>query len=519
MKKKILPLGRQSFRDLREDNCIYVDKTQHIYNLCTQGKMYFLSRPRRFGKSLLLSTMAELFMGSKELFTDTWIVDKWDWTQKSPVIHISFTSVDYEEEGLKVGIMTTLLDYYADNGFVPRANASIKILFKELIKQLHDKYGKVVILIDEYDKPIIDYLEFHKIKEAKANQGVLALFYGALKDADVYIRLLFITGISKFTRVSLFSKLNNLTDLTIHQHYSTILGYTQQELEHSFEEYIDDTLQFMNIHTREELLEEMRVWYDGYSWDGKTKLYNPFGILSFFSHQDFQGFWFQSGMPTFAVKKIVQQSFFKIENIATTTSFLDQYSLDNIELTSLLFQTGYLTIKEKNRTDLVLSYPNQEVKEAIYTLLMDTMGHTVGGSGVTVKELKRALMNNDLKQAEDILTSLFGGLAFDVYTHQSQQQVEGFYHGVIHILFKCLGIHIQSEVHTAKGRADSIVETPTHIYFFEFKLNSDALTAFNQIITKKYAVPYTADSRIKIGIGVNFNSVTKELDSWYAEVL
>ena len=519
MEKKLLPLSRQSFRKLREDNCIYVDKTRFIHELSRQGGMYFLSRPRRFGKSVLLSTMEELFIGSKDLFTDTWIGDKWDWTQKSPVIHISFTSVDYEEEGLKLGIRTTLLDYYTKNELIPRENASIKILFKELIQKLHDKHGKVVVLIDEYDKPIIDYLEFHKIKEAKANQEVLALFYGALKDADVYIRLLFITGISKFTRVSLFSKLNNLSDLTINPHYSTIVGYTQEELEHYFSDHIEDTRQYMAVFTREELLEEIRVWYDGYSWDGKTRLYNPSGILSFFFNQDFQSFWFQTGTPTFVVKKILEQGFFQIENIATTTSFLDQYSLDNIELTSLLFQTGYLTIKEKNRTDLVLSYPNQEVKEAIYTLLMDNMGHTVGGSGVTVKDLKRAFMNDDLAQAEDILTSLFGGLAFDVYTHQTQQQVEGFYHGLIHILFKCLGLHIQSEVHTTKGRADSIVETPTHIYFFEFKINSDALTAFNQIITKKYAMPYTADSRIKVGIGVNFKSATKELDGWYAEIL
>ncbi len=271
--------------------------------------------------------------------------------------------------------------------------------------------------------------------------------------------------------------------------------------------------------TAHELLEEMRVWYNGYSWDGKNKLYNPFGILLFFFNQDFQGFWFRSGTPTFVTKKIVEQGFFQQENIVTTASFLDQYSLDNIELTSLLFQTGYLTIKEKDRTQLVLSYPNQEVKEAIYTLLMDDIGYAVGGSGVTVQHLKAAFLKNDLPQAEDILISLFSGLAFDVYTHQTQKQVEGFYHGLIHILFKCLGIYMQSEVHSTKGRADSIVETPTHIYFFEFKINSDAITAFNQIVTKKYATPYTADNRIKIGIGINFNSMTKELDSWHSKVL
>jgi Predicted AAA-ATPase/PD-(D/E)XK nuclease superfamily len=520
MERKILPLSRQNFRTLREDNCIYVDKTQHIYNLCTQGKMYFLSRPRRFGKSLLLSTMAELFMGSKELFTDLWIADKWDWTKKNPVIHIAFTSVDYEKTGLELGIETTLLEYYVKYGLVPSPNVSIKILFRDLLKQIHDKHGKVVILIDEYDKPIIDYLEFHKMAEAKANHEILGLFYGALKDSDQYIRLLFITGISKFTRVSLFSKLNNLMDLTINPYYSTMLGYTQEELEHYFSDYIDIGLTVFTQFTREQLLDEIRRWYNGYSWDGKTKVYNPSGILSFFFNQDFQSFWFQTGTPTFVVKKILEQGLFRIENIETTTSFLDQYSLDNVELTSLLFQTGYLTIKEKESVHLVLSYPNQEVKEAIYTLLMENMGQTaMGGGGVSVQHLKRAFMKHDLATAEDILTSLFAGLAFDVYTHQTQKQVEGFYHGLIHILFKCLGIYMQSEVHSTKGRADSIVETPTHIYFLEFKINSDALTAFNQIATKKYAIPYTADSRIKTGIGVNFNSSTKEMDGWHVETL
>jgi hypothetical protein len=520
MKRKILPLSRQSFRGLREDNCIYVDKTQHIYNLCTEGKMYFLSRPRRFGKSVLLSTMAELFAGNKDLFTDLWIADKWDWTQKKPVIYISFLTVSYEEQGLKAGLKAYLLGLYKEHKIRPIKDDNIKTLFFELIKKLHDKRGKVVILIDEYDKAIIDYLEFHKMPQAKANQEVLALFYGALKEADDYIRLLFITGISKFTRVSLFSKLNNLTDLTINPYYSTMLGYTQEELEHYFSDYIDISLTVFPHYTRQELLAKVRLWYNGYSWDAKNYVYNPSGILSFFANQDFQGYWFQTGTPTFVVKKILEQGFFQIENIETSINFLNQYSLDNLELTSLLFQTGYLTIKEKSEDGLlVLSYPNQEVKDAMYTFLMDDMGHTVGGSGVTVQHLKRAFMNNDLAQVEDILVSLFSGLAFDVYTHQTQKQVEGFYHGLIHILFKCLGLYMQSEVHSTKGRADSIVETPTHIYFLEFKINSDADTAFKQIITKKYAAAYTADSRLKVGIGVNFNSATKELDGWYAETL
>ena len=200
-------------------------ETKYIHDFCTSGKMYFLSRPRRFGKSLLLSTLQELFLGRKDLFEGLWIENNWDWSAKHPVIHLSFTSVDYERAGLEEGITQALLEIYKEYDFVASSKSNIKALFKDLIKQIYDKHGPVVILIDEYDKPILDYMEFHKIPEAKANQEILGLFYGALKDADPYIRLLFITGISKFTKVSLFSKLNNLKDLTMHPHYAMMLGY------------------------------------------------------------------------------------------------------------------------------------------------------------------------------------------------------------------------------------------------------------------------------------------------------
>jgi Predicted AAA-ATPase/PD-(D/E)XK nuclease superfamily len=520
MERKILPISNQDFRNLRENNSVYVDKTQHIYKLCTQGKMYFLSRPRRFGKSLLLSTLEELFKGSKNLFEDTWIYDKWDWTKKNPVIHISFTKVDYERPGLEEGIKRTLLKFYKIYQLTPSEDASIKTLFSDLIEQLNEQQGGVVILIDEYDKPIIDHLENNEIDKAKANQAILGLFYGALKDVGHAIRLLFITGVSKFTKVSLFSKLNNLLDLTLHQGYATLLGYTQQELEDNFKPYLEDALLAFPHYTRQELLAKIRLWYNGFSWDGKTTLYNPFGILLFLSGLDFQAYWFESGTPTFLAKKMLSESFFNVDDIETNTSFLDQYNLDNIELTSLMFQTGYLTIKEKFEDgDLILSYPNQEVRRAMYTFLMDNMASVQGGSGVSVLHLKRAFLRDDLKSVETILKSLFASLAFDVYTHQTQQQVEGFYHGLIHILFKCLGLYIKSEVHSVKGRADSIVETPTHIYILEFKINSDAQTAFQQIIDKKYAVPYSADKRFTIGVGINFNSTSRELDDFKHDIL
>jgi hypothetical protein len=520
MKRKILPIGVQSYRSLQRDNCIYVDKTQHIHRLVTEGRMYFLSRPRRFGKSLLLSTLHELFLGSKDLFKETWIYDKWDWSKKNPVIHISFLSIPYTTMGLEAGIRHYLLELLEEQGIDNKGLTDISLLFIHLIKELYKRSGQVVILIDEYDKPIIDHLEHNVIDKAKENQAVLGLFYGILKDMDNYIRLLFITGVSKFTKVSLFSKLNNLNDLTIDPNYATMMGYTQTELESNFADYIDEVAKKFPDLTRQELLEEVKNWYNGYSWDGKNTMYNPFGTLLFFSKQDFQSHWFASGTPTFLIKKIEEQNFFNLENIEADINFLNQYSLDNIELTSLMFQTGYLTIKEKSRYgDLVLSFPNKEVKTAMYAFLIDDMGTTVGGGGVTVRHLRKAFMDNDLERVESILVSLFEGLSYDTYIHQKIEQVEGYYHGLVQILFRCLGIYIQSEVHTARGRADSIVETPTHIYILEFKMNSDANTAFQQILSKNYGAKYKADTRSKVGIGINFNSAERVIDGFKYQVL
>ncbi len=515
MEKKTLPIGRQDLRKMRAENCIYVDKTALIYDLTRNGGMYFLSRPRRFGKSLLLSTMKELFLGSKALFEDTWILDKWDWSKVSPVIHISFLSVDYEKLGLDAGIRQCLLEIFEENDIIPKVTDNTKTLFIDLVKKIHEKHGRVAILIDEYDKPILDFLETNKLDQAKANQEILGIFYGALKDADPYIRFLFITGISKFTKVSLFSKLNNLYDLTLDPQYAALLGYTQQELEQNFAIYLDEVGEVFPEFTREQLLEEIRLWYNGYSWDGKTRLYNPFGILLFLAQKDFQDHWFESGTPSFLVKKMLEEDFFHLETVETDMTFLNKYSLDNVELISLLFQTGYLTIKDKQKYgELVLAYPNKEVRIAMYSFLIDDMGYTRGGGGVTVRHLRKAFIDNDLDRVKNILTSLFSGLAFDVYMHQTMQQVEGFYHGLIHILFKCLGIYIQSEVHTSIGRADAIIETPSHIYFLEFKINSNGATALQQIKDKKYADAHKADNRVKIGVGINFNSTNKALDGW-----
>jgi hypothetical protein len=273
---KNLPIGIQTLSEIRRKNGIYVDKTELVHQLVTTGKYYFLSRPRRFGKSLLISTLKSLFLGQKDLFDGLWIEDKWDWSHTNPVIHLSFDSVDYQGLGLEKAIIRELAACAEDYSIVLK-ETTLKTQFKELIDSLSAQYGKVVLLIDEYDKPIIDYLEDTKIEQAKANRLILRDFYSVLKHADNELELVFITGISKFSKVSLFSHLNNLTDITIHPDYAALTGYTQAELEFYFEDYLQKCTKSLKI-SREELLSNMKIWYDGYTWDGETEVYNQFFI-------------------------------------------------------------------------------------------------------------------------------------------------------------------------------------------------------------------------------------------------
>ena len=292
---KKLPIGIQSFQELVKGDYIYVDKTELIHRLIHNGKFYFLSRPRRFGKSLLLNTIKSLFEGRQALFSGLWIENQWDWNKSNPVLHFSFDAMSYEQLGLEDAILQELKLLAESHNLVLKAS-DYKSQFKELIQQLHDAYGKVVLLIDEYDKPIIDYLEQQTIEQAKVNREILRNFYSVIKSADEHLQLVFITGISKFAQVSIFSHLNNLHDITLSTQYATITGYTQHELEHYFEDHLQAVQTVLGVD-RQRLLEGIREWYNGYSWDGVRRVYNPFGVLRFFAAQRFTNFWFSTGSP------------------------------------------------------------------------------------------------------------------------------------------------------------------------------------------------------------------------------
>ena len=288
---KNLPIGIQTLPKLRENNCVYVDKTEIIHRLVTTGTYYFLSRPRRFGKSLLVSTLKELFQANKPVFEGLWIENNWDWSKKNPVLHFAFDIYEYDAIGLENLLRLTLQQKANDFGVV-LTRTGIKGMFAELIHNVYEKHGQVVLLIDEYDKPVIDYMEFNKMDKAKENRDILREFYGAVKSSDEYLEFVFITGISKFAKMSLFSHLNNLQDITLQSKYATLVGYTQNEIEHYFEDYLKE-IEVNLSYTREELIAQMKIWYNGYSWDGISRVYNPFGTLNFSQMEGFK----TSGLP------------------------------------------------------------------------------------------------------------------------------------------------------------------------------------------------------------------------------
>ena len=526
MEKKNLPIGIQDFQILRTSNCIYVDKTELIHRLITEGYYYFLSRPRRFGKSLLISTIKEIFLGNKDLFEGLWIYDKWDWSKTNPVIHLSFSSIDYQNLGLARGISSELKTIAQKHNLVLNSD-SFKEQFKELIQALNAQYGSVVILIDEYDKPMIDYLEYEKLPQAKENQAIMKTFYSVLKDAAPYLRLVFITGVSKFSKVSIFSDLNHLDDLTLHPNYTTLTGYTQEELAFYFDDYLQSASERLKI-SRIDLGERVREWYNGFSWDGTNTVYNPFGILQFLAQSDFRNFWAETGTPTFLLEQMKKRQRFDFENALTTSDLLNKYDISNLEIIPLLFQTGYLTVKKRDflNGQIVLDYPNREVRSSFYGFLIDelTPNQNSPYATVAVYDLQNMFLNNDLDGVKNIIGTLFSDLPYDLYAQNKDKKKEiemseRFFHGIIHLIFKYLGIYIKSEVHSSNGRADSVVETPTHVYIFEFKYNRSGKAAMDQLKRNNYADPYRTSGKTIVGIGVNFSHITRKINGWKVEIL
>jgi len=510
---KYYPLGIQTFEDIINDDLLYIDKTKAIHSL-TRGRYYFYARPRRFGKSLLLSTIKSLYQGKKDLFKGLWIEDKWDWNKQHPAIHLGFSSMNYQSKSLdeaigdELSLMASEHDIRLNDGFA-------KNKFRELIRTLAAKKGKVILLIDEYDKPIIDYLG-EEVAQAEENRRTLKTFYSVIKDCDPYIQFMLITGVSKFSKVSIFSELNNLLDISFHPRYRTLTGISQQELEEYFEEPIQELVD-ENSTTKEELLQEIRRWYNGYSWDGKTFFYNPYSLMSYFDFGEFKNFWFETGTPTFLLKLMYKQKMVKLENIEAGEATFSSYDIEKLQLIPILFQTGYLTIKEKKTNGLyVLDYPNFEVQDSMLQRIIGFLRHDEDTfSSPMAVYLREALEDKDFERFIKLIKSIFKNIPNQLFLSNK----EFYYHSLIYVIFLMLGQYIESEVNTNDGRLDAVVKTPKYIYILEFKLDKNAQTALDQIKSKGYAEKYYADEREKILMGINFNSELKTVDEWTHETI
>lgn len=502
------PIGIQSFKEIREGNYIYVDKTRLVHTLIESGKYFFLSRPRRFGKSLLISTIKEIFGGRKDLFKGLWIENQWNWERRHPVIHLRFSKMPYELIGLELAISQELDRLANELGFHLK-ETNIKDKFTELISKAGTN-EKVIILIDEYDKPIIDFLE--DVPKAEENRAIFRSLYSVLKDADDYIRFLLITGVSRFSKVSIFSGLNNIEDISLAIPMNDLAGITQAELETNFKQELNDLAERFAMGYKD-ILAEVKFWYNGYSWRGKNTLYNPFSLLLLFKQQSFDNFWFETGTPTFLVKALKKQRQFEFDRVKATLTELGSFDLENPVSEALLFQTGYLTIKNyypKSGT-CELGYPNKEVADSLKDALLSTYREVFPKySSPITEDISEALVNKDIPRMIQGLNTLISTIPYDHWKAES----ESIFHIIFHLALTRLGVNVRSEAHSAHGRCDVIIQTSLFIYAIELKLNGSAQQALDQIIATKYLQPFQSDARKKYAIGINFSADKRAVDDY-----
>jgi len=520
---KKLPISISNFETLITGNNVYVDKTRYIHQMVSEGMFYFLSRPRRFGKSLLVSTLKALFEGKRELFKDLWIENAdWDW-QPHPVLQIDFSGI---AANTPETLRQSLRDRLSLVGKQTRISPKSSLLsngFQELIVRLFEKHRrKVAVLIDEYDKPLITHLGKGKaaLEIAKQNREVLREFYGVLKDGEVNeaLKFVFLTGISKFARMSIFSELNNLDDLSMQDSYGALLGYTEEELRQYFASHIKP-LRLRLKKSEAETLQQIQAWYNGYRFsDLDVKVYNPTSVLQLFKQNKFKNYWFDTATPAFLANLIKEKSYPipDIENLQLEEMSFSTYDLDHLELEPLLFQTGYVTIHGFDGVRYRLGYPNQEVKTSFLGFLYKSL---VNIPSTTLKEqysrLHEFLAQDEIEPFIETSNAILSAIP---YPHV-RKQGESFYHTVFYLMLSASGVLVHTEALNIRGRVDMEVHFPDKIYIVELKCNQSAKKAIAQIKAKKYFEKYLHGGKKILLLGINFSTRERRITDWRVEVI
>ena len=509
MRRK-LPLGIQTFREIREDGCYYVDKTLYAKRLVGEGKHYLLSRPRRFGKSLFLDTLKELFEGNEPLFRGLAIHDGWDWSVRHPVIRLDFGGGNYREPGfLRARIGEQLAAAERRTGASSR-NETAGGRLASLLETLHADSGqRAVVLVDEYDKPILDALD--DPEQARTNRDFLRGFYGTVKSADAHVRFSFFTGVSKFTRVSLFSDLNNLTDITLHSRYGNICGYTESDLDEVFAPELEG-------------LDRARIrdWYNGYSWRGPERVYNPYGILLLFDTRAFQPHWFGTATPRFLIDVLRRRGVLSpdLAGMTGTNELLSAFDVDEMEPEALLFQTGYLTIvgEEDSEEGSVyrLGYPNREVRQGLNNNLLRAM--TPARVGTPGSRLRGMLRENDFRGLEGFFRAFFDAIPYEWHTKNEIARYEGYYAAVCYSHLVAAGLDVVVEESSSRGRADLAVRFAGQVFLFEIKAveREPTGTALAQLRERDYAAKYRSSGEPIHLIGIEFSRATRNVAAFEA---
>ena len=514
------PIGIQSFDQIIEDGYIYVDKTDLVYRLTHEGKIYFLSRPRRFGKSLLVSTLENYYLGRKELFRGLAIEKlETEWAVH-PVFHIDFNSSDFTKEHV---LEERLLDYVQkwERKYAVQANEKLDVgaRFRDILETAHRQSGRrAVVLVDEYDKPILDVLDQDR-KLEEAHRNTLKAFYSVFKGADSHLQFVLLTGVTKFSQVSVFSGFNQPKDISMDARYEALCGITQEELDRCFAEPMTDMATEYRC-TTEEMRQKLKSQYDGYHFSKRmTDIYNPFSLLNALDRSSIEDYWFSSGTPTYLVRLLRHFQ----ENMNELTGkyydreqFID-YKADTEYPLPMIYQSGYLTIKDYSweNDNFLLDFPNNEVKKGFLTVLAADYLKPEEETGGWVKTLVAAMRRGEVEQMRDLFTAFLAGIPYSMRRKENEKERERYFQYTFYLILRLVSVYtVYVEKAQSRGRVDCIVETADYIYIFEFKLDGTADEALQQIEEKGYAREYDADKRKLFRIGASFSSETGTIADW-----